>query len=164
MNVLRPLIQSLPKLLHNNGPTAAFIEIDPPVVKYCLETARETMPEAEITDPPRLRRVGTLPSRPPQLTRQNVKILTNYIVLGTPSESIGAHCVRHEHPEFSPATIIRIRHRRHRARHRIMVIRRTRYRDRPPCRHLVCKRRQTRSPRLLSSSSTDMNSSQPSLP
>ena len=48
MNVLRPLIQSLPKLLHNNGPTAAFIEIDPPVVASCLETARETMPEAEI--------------------------------------------------------------------------------------------------------------------
>ena len=48
MNVLRPLIQSLPKLLHNNGPTAAFIEIDPPVVKSCLETARETLPEAEI--------------------------------------------------------------------------------------------------------------------
>ena len=47
MNVLRPLIQSLPKLLHNNGPTAAFIEIDPPVVASCLETARETMPEAE---------------------------------------------------------------------------------------------------------------------
>ena len=48
MNVLRPLIQSLPKLLHNNGPTAAFIEIDPPVVASCLETARETMPEVEI--------------------------------------------------------------------------------------------------------------------
>ena len=49
MNVLRPLIQSLPKLLHGDGPTAAFIEIDPPVVKAsCLETARETMPEVEI--------------------------------------------------------------------------------------------------------------------
>ena len=48
MNVLRPLIQSLPKLLHNNGPTAAFIEIDPPVVKDCRAIAHETMPEVEI--------------------------------------------------------------------------------------------------------------------
>ena len=48
MNVLCPLIQSLPKLLHGDSPTAAFIEIDPPVVASCLETARETLPDAEI--------------------------------------------------------------------------------------------------------------------
>ena len=48
MDVLRSLIESLPNLLRRNGPTAAFIEIDPPVAQSCLETARATVPDAEI--------------------------------------------------------------------------------------------------------------------
>lgn len=48
MDVLQPLIETLPNLLRKNGPTAAFIEIDPPVEQSCLETARATVPDAEI--------------------------------------------------------------------------------------------------------------------
>ena len=48
MDVLQPLIESLPNLLRKNGPTAAFIEIDPPVAQPCLETARATVPDTEI--------------------------------------------------------------------------------------------------------------------
>lgn len=48
MDVLHPLIESLPNLLRKNGPTAAFIEIDPPVAQSCLETARAAVPDAEI--------------------------------------------------------------------------------------------------------------------
>ena len=49
MNILRPLIRSLPDLLCNEYPTAAFIEIDPPVAASCLTVARETLPDAEVT-------------------------------------------------------------------------------------------------------------------
>ena len=48
MDVLQPLIESLQNLLRKNGPTAAFIEIDPPVAQSCLETARAAVPDAEI--------------------------------------------------------------------------------------------------------------------
>ena len=48
MNILRPLIHSLPNLLHENTPTAAFIEIDPPIVEPCLTTAQEALPNADI--------------------------------------------------------------------------------------------------------------------
>ncbi|MCY4474487.1 MAG: peptide chain release factor N(5)-glutamine methyltransferase [Chloroflexi bacterium] len=48
MNILRPLIHSLPELLRKKGPTAAFIEIAPPVVAFCLEIARQSLPDAEI--------------------------------------------------------------------------------------------------------------------
>ena len=48
MHVLHPLIESLPNLLRKNEPTAAFIEIDPPVAQSCLETARAAVPDAEI--------------------------------------------------------------------------------------------------------------------
>ena len=48
MDVLHPLIETLPNLLRKNGPTAAFIEIDPPVAKSCLETARAALPGADI--------------------------------------------------------------------------------------------------------------------
>ena len=47
MDVLQPLIQSLPSMLRRNGPTAAFIEIDPPVAQSCLEAARAALPDAE---------------------------------------------------------------------------------------------------------------------
>ena len=47
MKILRPLIHSLPNLLHANAPTAAFIEIDPPVVESCLSTVRSALPNAE---------------------------------------------------------------------------------------------------------------------
>ena len=47
MDVLQPLIQSLPNLLRKNGPTAAFIEIDPPVAETCLKTAHDVLPHAE---------------------------------------------------------------------------------------------------------------------
>ena len=48
MDILRPLIHSLPNLLHDEPPTAAFIEIDPPVAALCLQAARATFPNAEI--------------------------------------------------------------------------------------------------------------------
>ena len=48
MDVLRPLIRSLPNLLRDDVPAAAFIEIDPPVVDQCLETAHKTMTDGEI--------------------------------------------------------------------------------------------------------------------
>ena len=48
MDVLRPLIRSLPTLLRDDAPSAAFIEIDPPVVNTCLETARATLTDADI--------------------------------------------------------------------------------------------------------------------
>ncbi len=48
MNVLRPLIRSLSELLRKNGPTAAFIEIDPTVVTSCLDVSRQILPDAEI--------------------------------------------------------------------------------------------------------------------
>ena len=49
MDVLRPLIRSLPSRLRDEGPTAAFIEIDPPVAASCLTVARVTLPDAEVT-------------------------------------------------------------------------------------------------------------------
>lgn len=48
MSILEPLIQSLPDLLRDDEPSAAFIEIDPPVVEACLATARAALPDAEI--------------------------------------------------------------------------------------------------------------------
>ena len=48
MHVLQSLIETLPNLLRKNGPSVAFIEIDPPVAQSCLETARATVPDAEI--------------------------------------------------------------------------------------------------------------------
>ena len=48
MDVLQPLIETLPNLLRKNGPTAAFIEIDPPVAKSCLETAHAALPGDDI--------------------------------------------------------------------------------------------------------------------
>ena len=51
MNILRPLIQSLPNLLNllrKNTPTTAFIEIDPPIADTCLATAHATLPHANI--------------------------------------------------------------------------------------------------------------------
>ena len=48
MNILRPLIRSLPELLRKKSPTAAFIEIDPPVVASCLAVARQSLPDAKI--------------------------------------------------------------------------------------------------------------------
>ena len=48
MKVLRPLIRSLSELLRNSGPTAAFIEIDPPVVASCLAVAPQILSDAEI--------------------------------------------------------------------------------------------------------------------
>ncbi len=48
MDILRPLIGSLPTLLRQNNPAVAFIEIDPPVAEPCLAVARETLPDAEI--------------------------------------------------------------------------------------------------------------------
>lgn len=48
MDVLQPLIKTLPNLLRQNGLTAAFIEIDPPVAQSCLETVRAAMPDADI--------------------------------------------------------------------------------------------------------------------
>ena len=47
MDILRPLIQSLPDMLRE-VPAAAFIEIDPPVVNPCLAIARATLPAADI--------------------------------------------------------------------------------------------------------------------
>ena len=41
MKVLEPLIRSLPDLMRENAPSAAFIEIDPPVANPCAELARE---------------------------------------------------------------------------------------------------------------------------
>ncbi len=70
MDVLQPLIQSLPNLLRKNEPTAAFIEIDPPVAKSCLETARAALPGADIQihlDYAGLERVlVALPPEPPK--------------------------------------------------------------------------------------------------
>ena len=48
MDILEPLIRALPFRLRGKGPVAAFIEIDPPVAEMCLETARDTVPDAEI--------------------------------------------------------------------------------------------------------------------
>ncbi len=48
MDILRPLIYSLPNLLHDEPSTAAFIEIDPPVADLCLRATRATFPNAEI--------------------------------------------------------------------------------------------------------------------
>ena len=47
MDIIRPLIHSLPDMLRDNAPTAAFIEIDPPVVNPCLAAAREALPAAD---------------------------------------------------------------------------------------------------------------------
>lgn len=47
MDVLEPLIRSLPFLLRDKSPVAAFIEIDPPVAKACLETAQAALPDAK---------------------------------------------------------------------------------------------------------------------
>ena len=48
MDILRPMIHALPKLLRDEPPTAAFIEIDPPVATLCLQAARASFPNAEI--------------------------------------------------------------------------------------------------------------------
>ena len=47
MSILAPLIRSLPNLLRKNSPTAAFIEIDPPVAQASLATARQAIPNAD---------------------------------------------------------------------------------------------------------------------
>lgn len=47
MNVLEPLIRSLPFRLRDKNPVAAFIEIDPPVAKACLEATKAVLPDAE---------------------------------------------------------------------------------------------------------------------
>lgn len=39
MQVLRPLIRSLPDLMRQDSPAAAFIEIDPPVANLCFDLA-----------------------------------------------------------------------------------------------------------------------------
>ena len=41
MKVLEPLIRSLPDLMRKNAPSAAFIEIDPPVANRCAKLANE---------------------------------------------------------------------------------------------------------------------------
>lgn len=48
MNVLRPLIRSLPNLLRNDAPSAAFIEMDPPVAESCIRTAHASLPDADV--------------------------------------------------------------------------------------------------------------------
>ena len=48
MNILEPLIQSLSNLLRDDEPSAAFIEIDPPVAEACITTAQAALPDAEI--------------------------------------------------------------------------------------------------------------------
>ena len=48
MDILHPLIRSLPNRLRDEGPVAAFIEIDPPVVKACLAIAQNALPDADI--------------------------------------------------------------------------------------------------------------------
>lgn len=48
MDILRPLIRSLPTLLCQDNLAAAFIEIDPPVADSCMAVARETLPDADI--------------------------------------------------------------------------------------------------------------------
>lgn len=48
MDILNPLICSLPNLFRDEGPAAAFIEIDPPVAEECLETACAHLPDAQI--------------------------------------------------------------------------------------------------------------------
>ena len=46
MNIIHPLIQSIPHILPKNTPTAAFIEIDLPIVDACLTLAYQTLPNA----------------------------------------------------------------------------------------------------------------------
>ncbi len=48
MKIIDPLIKSLPLILRDNTPTAAFIEIDPPIVDACLATAQAALPHANI--------------------------------------------------------------------------------------------------------------------
>ena len=48
MSVIRPLLRSLPDLLHDDQPAGAFIEIDPPIVERCVDAAREALPDASI--------------------------------------------------------------------------------------------------------------------
>ena len=48
MDILRPLMHSLPNQLNDTSPTAAFIEIDPPVAAPCLQAARASFPKTEI--------------------------------------------------------------------------------------------------------------------
>ena len=48
MSVLRPLLRSLPGLLYDDRPAGAFVEIDPPIVERCVDTAREALPDASI--------------------------------------------------------------------------------------------------------------------
>lgn len=43
MKVLEPLIRSLPVLMRPNAPSAAFIEIDPPVANRCFDLANEVV-------------------------------------------------------------------------------------------------------------------------
>lgn len=46
MSVISPLIHALPNLLSGNSPSAAFIEIDPPIVETCLSETRRSLPDA----------------------------------------------------------------------------------------------------------------------
>ena len=48
MKVLEPLIRSLPDLMRRNAPSAAFIEIDPPVAYHCLDLANEITPNGNV--------------------------------------------------------------------------------------------------------------------
>ena len=48
MKVLEPLIRSLPDLMRKNAPSAAFIEIDPPVANRCAELANEVFTNGNI--------------------------------------------------------------------------------------------------------------------
>ena len=48
MKVLEPLISSLPDLMRRDAPSAAFIEIDPPVANRCFELANEVVTDGNI--------------------------------------------------------------------------------------------------------------------
>ena len=42
-HVLRPLVRSLPDLMRQDSPAAAFIEIDPPIANLCFDLASEVV-------------------------------------------------------------------------------------------------------------------------
>ncbi len=48
MATLAPVIECLPTLFSERKPSAAFIEIDPPVVAACLALACKSMPDADV--------------------------------------------------------------------------------------------------------------------
>ena len=48
MNVLRSLIRSLPDLLRQDAPAAAFIEIDPPIANLCFDLASAVVPGGNV--------------------------------------------------------------------------------------------------------------------